>query len=313
MAISNRKSAPIDRISSESLADFGRYEFLGAEQSGVEPSRAYSLIFNLNGLIYTQSPADRAHVIAELNRHAEKGEWEKVGAWKYVREFLSEEPDTQALIDGGLLTIHRMRVTNLSIHLAPVDTPRYTELTGELPPNDGFFGPPVFDSSFGPTRQYYFDHAIATAAARNITRLQTAPGVEPGPLEDAARAMWDFGLLVYRGPLVVSPDIAFEPNVIRPAILAATGVDHIIFGDRLAEPVLDTGSYLFGAWTSIGGARFIEEYLDSSAVETTGYSRLPDSGLRLLTEMGALGVSMTPELLTPRQRARLVALPSSHQ
>jgi hypothetical protein len=313
MALWSRKSTPVDRISSEALASFGRYEFLGSEQSGVEPGSAYGLVSNLNELVYTQSPADRAQLVAELHRHAEKGEWEKVGAWKYVREFLTEEPDTRDLIDGGLLAIHRMRVTNLSIHLAPIDSPRYIELTGAPPPSDGFFGPPVFDSNFGPTRQYYFDHAIATAAARNITRIQSMPGVEPGPLQSAAKAMWDFGLLVYRGPLVVNPDIQFEPNVLRPAITAATGVNHGIFADRLADAALDTSTYWYGAWTSIGGARFIEEYLDSSAVQTAGYSRLLGSGLDLLTEMGALDVSMSSELLTPRQRERLAALRSSAQ
>jgi hypothetical protein len=302
----NRK--PVDRISSQALADFGRFEFVGAEQSGIDPSNAFGLISNLNELVYTSSPADRAEVIAELHRHAEKGEWEKVGAWKYVREFLSAEPDTQDLIDGSLMAICRMRVTNLAIHLAPIDRPRYVELTGAPPPNDGFFGPPVFDSNFGPTRQYYFDHAIAAAAARNITRLQCTAGVEPGPVEDAARAMWDFGLLVYRGPLVVNPDIAFEPNVIRPAVVAASGVDHSIFADRLAEAALDASSPTYGVWSSIGGARFIEDYLDFSAVNTTGYSRLLDSGLTLLTDMGALGVSIAPEMLTPRQRDRLRSL-----
>jgi hypothetical protein len=309
----NRKSAPADRISSQALADFGRYEFLGADQSGIDPSNAYGLISNLNELIYTSSPAGRAEAIAELHRHAEKGEWEKVGAWKYVREFLSAEPGIQDLIDGGLIAIHHMRVTNLSIHLAPIDTPRYTELAGAPPPNDGFFGPPVFDSNFGPTRQYYFDHAIATVAARNIMRLQSTPGVEPGPIGDAARAMWDFGLLVHRGPLVVNPDIAFEPHVVHPAVAAASGVDHNVFADRLADAVLDTRSPAYGVWSSIGGARFIEDYLDTSAVKTTGYSRLLDSGLTLLTNMGALGVSITPEILTPRQRNRLATLRSLGQ
>lgn len=303
----SRKLAAANRISSEALADFGRCEFLGAEQSGIELSAVYGLVANLNELAFTSLPSDRAQVISELHRHAEKGEWEKVGAWKYVREFLSEAPDTQDLIDSGLIAIHHMRVTNLSIHLAPIDTPRYAELTGGPPPTDGFFGPPVFDSDFGPPRQYYFDQAIAAAAARNINRLPSERGIEPGPLQDAAKAMWDFGLLVYRGPLVVSPDIAFEPNVVRPAVTAATGVDHDLFAERLADSVLDTSSCAYGAWSAIGGARFIEEYLDAATVETTGYARLLDSGLRLLTATGALGVWMSPELLTQRQRARLAA------
>ncbi len=313
MGLFRRSSQPVDRITSEDLAQFGRYEFLGAEQSGVPLGSAYNLISNLNELIYTQSPTDRAQLVAELSRHADKGEWEKVGAWKYVREFLDEAPDTRELIDGGLLAIFRMEVTNLGMHLAPIDTPRYAELTGGPPANDGFFGPPVFDSDYGPTRQYYFDHAITTAAARRISRIESAPGVEPGPLDDAAGAAWDFGLLVYRGPLVVNPDIQFEPNVVRPLVQAATGVDHTLFADRLADAVLDTKSYSYGAWSSIGGARFVEEYLNPSAVETDGYRRLLDTGLAILQEGNLIGTAFSRELLTPPQQVRLNQLSTPMQ
>lgn len=304
----SRSQQPVDRITSEDLAQFGRYEFLGADQSGVPSSGAYDLISGLNELVFTQSPTDRAQLVVELHRHAEKGEWEKVGAWKYVREFLDAAPDTQDLIDGGLLAISRMRVTNLGIHLAPIDTQRYVELTGALTPNDGFFGPPVFDSNYGPTRQYYFDHAISTAAARRITRLESAPGVEPGDVTDAAKATWDFGLLVYRGPLVVNPDIRFEPSVTRPLIAAAAGVDHSLFAERLADAVLDASSYTYGPWSSIGGARFIEEFLDPLAVHTTGYARLLNSGVALLRDGNLIGNLFPRELLTPTQQDRLAEL-----
>jgi len=311
MVFWNRKSATVDRISSEALANFGRYEFLGSQQSGIDPSDSYSLISELNELIFTSTSADRDLAVAELHRHAAKGEWERVGAWKYVREFLDDEADTRDLIDGGLLAIAQMRVTNLSIHLAPIDAPRYAELTGGPPPNDGFFGPPVFDSNFGPTRQYYFDDAIARAAARRVTRLKSATGLAPGHLEDAARSMWDFGLLVYRGPLVINPDITFEPNVVRPAVAAATGVDHSMFADHLAHTLLDSNTHGYeGLWSFLGGTRFIEEYLDLSAVDASGYSRLLDAGVELLVTSGAIGVTMAPEILTQRQRVRLQALSS---
>lgn len=313
MPIWNRKSAPADRISPRALAAFGRFQLVGAEQSGIDATGSYDLISSLNQLVFTSDPADRARVIAELRRHALQGEWEKVGAWKYVRDFLSEAPDTQDLIDGGLLAIHRMRITNLSIHLAPIDTPRYIELTGSPPANDGFFGPPVFDSSFGPTRQYYFDQAVAASASRAISRLPARPGVEPGPVTEAAAAMWDFGLLVYRGPLVVNPDLTFEPNVVRRAVEAANGVDHGMFTDRLADAVLDSRSSGRGPWSSIGGARFVEDYLDAAAVQAAGYSRMLDSGLTLLIHSGMLGVSMTPQTLTTRQRERLASLRTSQQ
>jgi len=300
MAFFQRKKLQ-DRISSQALADFGRWEFL-KEQSGIDGACAYGLIANLNELVFTQNPDDRARVVAELHRHAEKGEWEKVGAWRYVREFLSAAPDTQQLSDAGLLAVHRMRVTNLAIHLGRTDTDRYSELVGAPPPSDGFFGPPVFDSSFGPSRQYYFDHAIASAARRDVARLPSAPDVQPGDLADTARAMWDFGLLVYRGPLVVSTDIAFEPSVVRFAVEAASGVDHGIFADRLADVVLDRASSSYGVWSSLGATRFVEEYLEVSAVVGSGYARLLDSGVTLLVKSGFLGVSMPRENLTPRQR-----------
>lgn len=313
MGLFRRNSQPVDRITSDDLAQFGRHEFLGAEQSGLPLGSAYGLISSLNELVYTRDAADRARIVAELGRHAEKGEWEKVGAWKYVREFLDEAPDTRELIDGGLLAIDRMRVTNLGINLAPIDTFRYAELTGGPPPNNGFFGPPVFDSNYGPTRQYYFDDAIATAAARRITRIESTPGVEPGPVEEAAKAASDFGLLVYRGPLVVNPDIQFEPNVVRPLVQAATGVDHALFTDRLADAVLDTNSYSYGAWSSIGGERFVEEYLDPSAVDSDGYGRLLDAGLTILREGNLIGIAFSRELLTPPQQDRLNELSTPAQ
>lgn len=303
-----RSQPAVDRISSEALAEFGRFEFLGRDQSGVVDP--YSLVSDLVSSSYPPDGPGYAEVVAELRRHAESGEWEKVGAWKFVRNFLSDTPDVADLVDGGLLAIHRMRVTNLAIHLAPIDTPRYAELTGGPPPNDGFFGPPVFDSSFGPTRQFYFDHAISTAASRQITRLPSAAGVEPGSLEDAVKSMWDLGMLVYRGPLVVSPDIAFEPNVVKPAVDAARGVDHRIFAERLVDGAVNRDSTFYGPWTAIGAARFIEDYLDPDVADLPACTRAIDSGLMQLEQMGLIGVGMTPDVLTPRQRQRLAAIRS---
>ncbi len=308
MAIWNRRASQVDRISSEALADFGRYEFLGSEQSGI--TDAYSLVSNLVSLSYPPDGPGAAEIITELRKHSQSGEWEKVGAWKFVREFFSDVNEATDLIDGGLLAIYRMRVTNLAFHLAPVDLPRYVALTGGPPSNDGFAGPPVFDSAFGPSRQYYFDHAVSSAAARQIHRLAFIAGVEPGAVEDAARAMWDFGILIYRGPLVVSPDTRFEPNVVKPAVNAATGVDHQIFANRLVDVVLKFDSRHYGPWAAIGAARFIEYYLDSAVADSEACRKAIDSGLTLLLEMGIIGGGMTPELLTPRQRERLLAIRS---
>ncbi len=302
MALWKRKLVPTDRISSEALADFGRFEFLGRVQSGVDDP--FALVSELVAHSYPNDGPGCVAVVEEIRRHAEEGEWEKVGAWKYVREFLSDGPNVADLIDGGLLAIHRMRVTNLGIHLAPIDRPRYAEVTGGPPANDGFFGPPVFDSDFGPSRQYYFDHAVNTAAARQINRVVSAPGVEPGPIDAAADSMWNFGALIYQGPLVVSPEISFEPSVVRPAVDAATSVDHNTFADRLVDAVLGRG-HVYGPWTAIGAARFIEDYLDPAVADSPASHRAIDGGLTQLTQLGLIGVAMTPALFTPRQLERL--------
>jgi hypothetical protein len=305
----NRPRTDPDRISSAQLADFGRYAFLGPEQSGIDPAGAYSLISDLAIQIYTSNSTDRTQVIAELHRHADNGEWEKVGAWKYVRDFMNDASYTVDLIDSGLLAIARMRVTNLAIHLGHADASRYAKLTGGPVPNDGFFGPPVFDSSYGPTRQYYLDNSIAAAARRSITRLEHRPGVAPGPIADAARSMWDFGLLIYRGPLVVNPDITYEPNVVRPSVATASGTDHTIFIQQLADAVLDPNDQVLnGVWSSIGGARFAEDYLSHEALETNAFRRLMDAGLRHFLHMRALGLTVAPELLTPVQQERLAEI-----
>ena len=300
-----RRKAPVDRTTSEALADFGRYEFLGPQQSGIQSG--FALVSDLMSLSYPADGPGAVEVVEELRRHAQRGEWEKVGAWKFVRQF-PDMTNAADLIDGGLMAIHRMKVTNLAFHLAPIDTPRYKELTGEPPPNDGFFGPPVFDSDYGPSRQYYFDHAMSTAAARRINRVPSVPGVQPGDIQGSVKAMGDFGALVYLGPLVVAPDISFEPNVVRPAVQAATDVDHQMFADRLVEGVLHKESNFHGPWTAIGAARFIEDYLDPSAAESDACTRAIDSGLTLLLQAGIVGVGMTPELFTPRQRERFLAM-----
>lgn len=101
---------PQDRINSQRLADFGRFEFL-KEQSGIDASDAFDLVSPLASLSWAGGPGARPVIAAELRRHAAAGEWEKVGAWKFVREFLDEGPDTLDLIDGGLAALIRMRVS----------------------------------------------------------------------------------------------------------------------------------------------------------------------------------------------------------
>jgi hypothetical protein len=295
-----------DQITAEQLARFGRYLFLDSKINGSEQHDSFSWVSPLASLTWGGDPAGRPRVIAELQRHAAKGEWEKVGAWKFVREFLDEAPDTQALIDGGLLAIARMRVTNLAVNLALVDTPRYRELVGAPVPFDGFFGPPAFDSRFGPSRQYYLDSAAAEAASRVVARLPHSPGTLPGSVTEAARSMWDFGMLIYRGPLVVNPDLMFEPNVVRPAVTAATGVDHTVFMEMMAAAILDPGNQLHEhSWPSLGGSRFAEDYLCAEVLDAQGYRRLLDAAVGHLIQTGEPGLTVAPGVLTPIQQQRL--------
>lgn len=288
MAFWSKKSGPVNRITAEQLATYGRYKILG-EQSGIDASRAFELISPLNELIYTSLPEDRATAIAELSRHAEVGEWERVGAWKYVRDMLSEQPDTIDLIDAGLQALDHMRVTNLAHILAPIDRPRYERLTGHQPSSDGFIGQPVFDSDYGPSIQFYVDSAVASSAARKVKCLTHVPGVTPVVIGEAEAelgyCLWHLGTLIFRGPLLVSSDYRFEPNIVADLVRAFEGTDH----HRAADLVLGIGGRpdLFGElilFKMLGAARFVEEYLDVDAREESDYLNLLNLAMRELAK-----------------------------
>lgn len=313
MAFWSRSREPYNRTSSDELADFGRYEFLG-EQSGLEPLLAYNAFTGLNELVFSGQPANRALVVEELSRHAAVGEWEKVGAWKYVREFLDDAPDTRPLIDGGLLALERMAVSNLSIHLSERDAERYREATGGPVPHDGFWGPPVFASDYGPGREHYLNEALASAARREVARLLHGPGVEPAVVENPAQGLWDFGMLLHRGPLVMPEDLRSEQEILAPAVALASGVDHQRFLDLLSESIHDPDGYqLGGPWAALGAARFAEDYLVPETLASVGYRRLLDTGIGLLLEMGVLGLMVPPEILTPIQQDRVAQLAAAPQ
>lgn len=299
-------AAAQDRMTAEWLAQYGRYKFLGADTSG--PFDEMAVIGTFVSDLYPQDTPAYAAVVAEVVRHSALGEWERVGGWKFAREYLAGESD---LVDAGLHAIRRMHCTNLWMHLAPVDQRRWSEVIGEPVPNDGFVGPPVFASEYGPTRQYYFDVAMTAAASRSVTRIASATGVDPAPF-DADHAvengLGNLAMLVYRGPLLVNPANTFEPNLVRPAIASAQGADHRVFVDRLAELMLSDSLAKDSPWGALGAALFIEDYLDPSAVEVPGYDRLLVHALSLLLEKGWFGVTVSAEQLTFRQRARLSRL-----
>lgn len=302
-----------DIISSNQLAEFGRRRFVKYWTGFSKDEPEFQLVAPLEA-VACQSPAGRARAIAELGRHAADGDWQKVGAWKFAWLYLqrdadiakSIEADIAQLIDDGLLTVSRMRVTNLGQHLAKLQASRYRQLTGLDIPDDGFIGPPVFDSNYGHGRQYYLDNAVTAASHRSVTRLQPAPGKVPEPISTWVVVRMDnLGRLVYRGPLMVEEEHRNEPLLMQDAIAAATGFDHVLFADRLSEAMTAPSSYGDGVWSRLGAARFVEDYLHTDARKTRGYQVLLDSALRLLLKEGLLGFMVAPELLTPIQRTRL--------
>jgi hypothetical protein len=142
---------PRDLVDSGLIADFGRVWLL-KDESGLDGSAIFAALDPLRRPLYYQSNGD-LQVAEELRRHAAKGEWETIGAWQFARDFVQDQGLERELTDLALLTLDRMRITNLGIHLPAMDQQRFEELTGGPPPNDGFFGPPVFNSHFGLRRE----------------------------------------------------------------------------------------------------------------------------------------------------------------
>lgn len=308
MAFWNRPKQPTNRITSEALANYGRWSFLH-EESGLTFDQAQGLIAPLQELFFTFTPTDRAAVIAELGRHADQGEWEKVGAWKFAREFLDDDANTHHLIQEGLLALDRMQITNLSIHLSSNDTDIYEGVTGRKPAHDGFFGPPVFGTSYGPTRQFYFDGAISAAASRVPPQVPAQQGAAPGDISAALSSLADLGALIHRGPKVVPPDIAIESTVIASAVAAATNVDHALFLEEVARAAVDPArANYFNGWLGLGAARFAEESLDPSVLGSPALEQLTDLGVRELLARGMFDVVVPVEILTPYAHTRLLAL-----
>lgn len=296
---------PADLITPGALAQYGRFQFLGPELSGVaDHTAAWALLEPLREGLYSD-PQTKQRAIAEIRRHAQQGEWEAVGAWKCAFDMVPDADLEADMTDAALLALAGMRITNLAIHLGPDHLRRFEELTSEPAPNDGFFGPPVFDSNFGPTRQYYFDQAIAAAAARTPERIPNRPGVQPGQLGDAARGLWDFGMLVLRGPLLVNPDIRFEPSTVRSAVKAAKDVDHGLFCEQVSVLLAEQARESFNGWAFMGAARFLEDYLDPELTGSAVHTKLVDAGLEQLAATGILGVGMTVDVLSRFERERL--------
>lgn len=300
---SRRPMRPLNLVDTRALAAFGRGWLLD-EESGLDRTTVFAALDSLRQPIYQGVDGER-ETADELRRHAEEDEWATLGAWQFSRDFLEDEGLEAELTDKALLVLDGMRITNLRLHLPPMDFTRYQELTGAPPPDDGFYGPPVFDSNFGPSRQFYFDQAAAAAAARAPQRIAFAPGVAPAPLGESTNCLWDFGMLVLRGAQTMPRELRDEATVLAPARAAATDVDHALVSTAMAEAVSDPDSYLHGPWSLLGCARFLEDYLDPQLAGGALHERLVDDGLAQLAQGGFLGPGVCVEVLSPYERARL--------
>ena len=294
--------APGDRISPDALATFGRVQFVGADTNGiVDSAAAGALVEPLQQRLYRDAVSTAA-VCDELRRHAARGEWEAVGAWRFAIGSIADAAFEAEMLDLALLAMARMRVTNLGIHLSIPYGERYRQLTGERVPNDGFWGPPVFDSAFGPTRQYYLDSAVAAQAGRQPPRVPSAPGVAPGDALAARGSLWDFGMLMIRGPLVVPPDIKLEATAVSKAQRAASNVDHRLFVEAMLGVLRQDTSY---GWSYYGLVRFIEDYLDPKLYATALHQRVFDEAFFHGHAAGMLaGPNFTPDVLSSFERER---------
>jgi hypothetical protein len=125
--------------------------------------------------------------------------------------------------------------------------------------------------------------------------------------------MFNFGALIYRGPLVADPQYANEPDVAGPPSDAASGTDHAIFIGQVAQEIIEPEPNVWSGLAAIGAARFTEDYLAPAATQTDGYRNLLDTGLAALSNYGQFGLSISPEVLTQRQQQRLTELQAKQQ
>jgi hypothetical protein len=305
--LARKARPPQDLVSSELLARHGRAELMGWDVAGEDdtftvfnalaPLRNAALDGALDG-----SPA-RKRAIEELRRHAAQGPWETVGAALFVRDFIPDETVVAEFGEARLRALDRMRLTNLAIHLSAADLSAYRRLFDRDPPHDGFFGPPVFDSNYGPTRSYYFDAARAASVARRPMRIAQAQVDAPDSVDELTKGLWDFGMLVLRGPLLVPRDIRDEDEVVRPAATAARGFGHLAFAEAAYHALVEQQSDRFNGWSWAGTARFVEDYLDPALYGSPAHVALIDGALESLA--GFIGVWFPVETLSNLERARL--------
>jgi hypothetical protein len=221
------------------LTCYGRCRFLGWEATG-GPGPIDGWYERLRPWFepLMAGPPGHQQTVTRLNGLATThGGWVAIGAWKVMLEFSSD------LMDEGrdaLVACHDVGVTNLAIHMPPVEAGVWRRIFDFPPPHDGFFTPPVFSTPNGPQKTDYFKAAATAAVTRCPERLDHAPGVAPvetppSPSTSAATStsavtstaaaferslaysLWDFGQLLLIGAHVVQEERRYEPAILAQA------------------------------------------------------------------------------------------------
>jgi hypothetical protein len=190
-------------------------------------------------------------------------------------------------------------ITNLSVHMPPVELSAYAELFDRHPPMDGFFWPAVFSTPHGPQKTDYLGAAAAVAARRRPERFAHRPGVAPSPLAKVQfHGLWDYGRILLLAPLLMDEEARHEPAIVHRVQQVADGADHELVLRAVVERVESDPD---PAWTAVGGARFCEERLDPSLTGSDGHQRLLVAGLDFLERQGLLTSSISPACLSPAE------------
>lgn len=289
------------------LTRYGRYQFLGWEAAGeaVPIDDWYERLTRWFEPLMAGSVA-RQQIIARLNDLATThGGWVAIGAWKVMLDFSSDlVRDGRAALVACLRAYHDFGVTNLAVHIPPVELGVWREVFDFPPPHNGFFTPPVFSTPHGPQKADYLKAAAAAAASRYPERLDQVPGVAPvlpsvpAAERQLAYSLWDFGQLLLIGAHVVQEERRHEPAILARARRWAQNTDHGLVLERLVAIVQANPD---PAWTAVGAARFCEDYLDASLTGSEGHQALLDAGLDFLVRQHLLQTSIDPTCLSPAE------------
>lgn len=277
------------------LGEFGKHQLFGGDYHQLSYStqaRAIDLVMRA-GWVRIGDLVSEAEASGEL--------WQVVGAMKLANEFLDSDELAAPFFDAGIRALAKMRITNPQQHLSGREFSRYRMHFDRVEP-DNFWGPAVFESEFGPSRQFFLDAAVASVSARKPIVLFHEEGVEM-ELDnsiDLDSLFFKFGSLIYRGPLVMSLQDRDEAQLIHPIVAAISSRDHKLGArkmvDRVSEnAIMDSYSFVF---IGLGLVRFIEDYLDPSALALEEARMLRLHCLQQLQRMGVFRASIARGVFT---------------